>query len=764
MMHPYVQRQLRRHSATPMPDALQPILTSVSALLHDVDRERELGAAAMTELSRELESRYEHMQQSEQRYRLLFDQSPMAMFAVTRDDRRIIAWNHAAETTFGHAEKDVLNTPIESLELFGSGRCLLAPMLAPMLTPILAPGVSLPESGVPMEATMHTRDGRALDAEVVFHTVVLKEHEAVIVHVRDVTVERASVRARAESEARFRAFFDYAGIAIHVLSFDGIILEANPASQELLGYSPSEVVGRPAVSLSPEEDIETGQELGRELRTGLRDSVTIERRFFHKEGHIVWGQLTVSRVTHGGEARMIGMIQDITERKRMEGQLLKQAFQDDLTGLANRVLFRDRLRHALDRRSRGDTSVAVILLDLDGFKRVNDSLGHAAGDELLQIVGRRIASTVRAGETVARLGGDEFSVVIESIEQGDDPEVLAERLLMLLRMPMRIGGREVVVGVSIGIAIADPADDEETVLRNADTAMYAAKSSGKACVRRFDPTMHRDAMEWLELESDLRLGVDRHEFFLEFQPLVRIESGRVKGFEALIRWQHPKRGYVVPGLFVPIAEETGMIVPIGRWVLMEACMQAAGWTHAGGEPPSVSVNVAAKQLDGGTLIEDTRAALQLSGLDPRRLILEITESDVMRTPELALEKLNALKALGIKLAIDDFGTGYSSLSHLQYFPVDELKIDRSFVSRIEDGDREAAFVRTIVSLAKSLKVEVVAEGIEEPGQHRFLRSIGCDFGQGYLYSRPLPASGVAAFVEQSTQVIPMLATSTNPLA
>jgi diguanylate cyclase (GGDEF)-like protein/PAS domain S-box-containing protein len=756
MMHPYVLRQLRRHGTIDIPSALQPILKSVSALLHDVDRERELGAAAMSELSRELESRYERMQQSEQRYRLLFDESPMAMFAVTRGDRRIIAWNHAAETTFGYVEKAVLDQPIDSLKLFGDNGCLL--------TPILAPNVPLPESGAPMEATMHARDGRMLEAEIMFHTVVLQEHEAVILHVRDVTVERASIRARAESEARFRAFFEYAGIAIHVLSFEGIILESNPASQDLLGYSPADVVGRAAVSLSPDEDIEAGRELGLELRSGKRDSVTVERRFFHKEGHIVWGQLTVSRVTHGGEARMIGMIQDITERKRMEGQLLKQAFQDDLTGLANRVLFRDRLRHALERRSRGGSRVAVILLDLDGFKRVNDSLGHAVGDELLQIVGRRIASAVRTGETVARLGGDEFSVVIEAIEQGDDPELLAERLLMLLRMPMRISGREVVVGVSIGIAIADPSDDEETVLRNADTAMYAAKSSGKACVRRFDPSMHRDAMEWLELESDLRMGVDRNEFFLEFQPLMRLESGRVKGFEALIRWQHPKRGYVVPGLFLPIAEETGMIVSVGRWVLKEACIQAARWTRYSAEPPSVSVNVAAKQLDSETVIEDVRSALQVSGLDPRRLILEITESDVMRSPELALEKLNALKLLGVKLAIDDFGTGYSSLSHLQYFPVDELKIDRSFVSRIEEGEREAAFVRTIISLAKSMNVEVVAEGIEHPGQQQFLQSVGCDFGQGYLYSRPLAANAIEDFVTQSKQVLPLRALTAKKFA
>ncbi|WP_373065289.1 putative bifunctional diguanylate cyclase/phosphodiesterase [Gemmatimonas sp.] len=752
-MHPYVLRQLRRHGATEMSDALRPILTSVSALLHDVDRERELSAAAMMELSRELESRYEGMQQSEQRYRLLFAESPMAMFAITRDDRRIIAWNHAAETTFGHVEKDVLNLPVERLELFGAAYC--------QLTPMIAANVPLPKCGVPTEATMYTLNGRELDAEVMFHTVVLKEHDAVIVHVRDVTVERASIRARAESEARFRAFFESAGIAIHVLSFDGIILEANPASQDLLGYPPSEVVGRPAVSLSPEEDIESGRELGQELRTGMRDSVTVERRFFHKEGHIVWGQLTVSRVTHGVDACMIGMIQDITQRKSMEGQLIKQAFQDDLTGLANRALFRDRLRLALDRRSRANSRVAVLVLDLDGFKRVNDSLGHAVGDELLQIVGRRIASTVRSGETVARLGGDEFSVVLDAFEQTDDPDKLAERLLRLLRMPMRIGGREVVVGVSIGIAIADPTDDEETLLRNADTAMYAAKSSGKACVRRFDPAMRREAMEWLELESDLRMGVDRHEFFLLFQPLIRIDSGRVKGFEALIRWQHPERGDVRPGLFIPIAEETGLIIPIGRWVLMEACMQAARWTQFSDEAPSVSVNVAAKQLDADTLIEDTLAALQISKLDPRRLILEITESDIMRTPELALEKLKALKALGVKLAIDDFGTGYSSLSHLQYFPVDELKIDRSFVARIRDGDRESAFVRTIVSLAKSMNVDVVAEGVEEAEQQQFLYSIGCDFGQGYLYSRPLPANEVEAFVTHSALVLPMLAASTK---
>jgi diguanylate cyclase (GGDEF)-like protein/PAS domain S-box-containing protein len=629
-VHPYLLRQLRRHfGEAPPPTALTPVLEAVSTLLDDVDREREVGAAAMSELSRELQQRYERLQQS---------------------------------------------------------------------------------------------------------------------------------------EARFRAFFEYAGLAIHVLSLEGLIIDANPASRDLLGYEPHELVGRSATSLSPEEDVEATRELGRELREGVRDTVTVERRFFHKDGHLVWGQLTVSVVHHGGERRMIGMIQDITERKRMEGQLLRQAFQDELTGLANRVLFRDRLRHALDRRDRHACRVAVILLDIDGFKRVNDSLGHAVGDELLQIVGRRIASTVRTGETVARLGGDEFAVVIEEIGDRDDPQVLADRLLMLLRMPMRVGGREVVVGVSIGIAIAEATDDEDTVLRNADTAMYAAKASGKACVRRFDPSMHRDAMEWLELESDVRLAIDRRELRLEFQPLVRIDSGRVKGFEALVRWQHPARGYVTPGVFLPIAEETGLIVPLGRWVLLEACLQATQWTTAGDEPPSVSVNLAAKQLDSELLVDDVRAALEASGLDPARLILEITESDVVREPDVVLAKLNALKALGVRLAIDDFGTGYSSLSHLQFFPVDELKIDRSFIHRIANGDREAAFVRTIVSLAKSLEVEVVAEGIEEPAQLQYLRTVGCDIGQGYLFSRPLRPEDIKTFVTENQRSRPLRVATPRRLA
>ncbi len=748
MLHPFVQRQLRRHLAGQVPvETLTPVLQSVSDLLSDVDRERDLNTAAMDALSRELEERYQRIEQSEKRYRMLFDESPLAVFAVDALDRSVRAWNKQAERLFGWSADEALHRHVDLLDLRG-------PRTIEM-SPIVDRSTELPPEGLTQELPMFTRDGRRLEIELTIHKIEIDGRPAYLSHARDLTAERESQRAQAETEARFRAFFDYAGIAIHVLSFEGVILEANPASQHLLGWTAEELVGRSAITLSPDEDVESTRDLARELRSGARDSVEVDRRFFHKDGHLVWGRLTVSRVSIGSSTRLIGMIQDITDRKRMESELVKQAFQDELTGLANRALFRDRLRHALERRGRGGTQVAVILLDLDGFKRVNDSLGHAVGDELLQIVARRIASTVRVGETVARLGGDEFAVVIEVVEHSDEPIVLAERLLTLLRMPMRIRGREVVVGVSIGVALAQGEEDEESVLRNADVAMYAAKTSGRACVKQFDPSMHVEAMAWMELESDLRLAIDRHEFLLEFQPLVQITTGQVQGFEALVRWAHPTKGVISPAQFLNIAEETGMIVSIGRWVLQEACIQAARWNRLGLEALSISVNVAAKQLDADTMLDDVRTALQISGLDPRRLILEITESEVMSDLDEALRKLNALKTLGVRLAIDDFGTGYSSLSQLQFFPVDELKIDRSFVSRIEQGDREAAFVRTIVSLAKSLSMEVVAEGVETDDQQQFLHGIGCDLGQGYLYSRPIGASDVERFVEDARHVRPL---------
>ena len=564
---------------------------------------------------------------------------------------------------------------------------------------------------------------------------------------------RDSERSERESTARFQAFFDYAGIAIQVLTVDGLITHANPACRDIFGYTPDEMVGRNIASFLAGDAESAIDAACVDLLTMSRESVTLEQRFEHKDGTIVWGQLTVARVLASGESRLMVMLQDVTERKRMEEELVRRAFQDDLTGLANRALFHDRLRHALERRSRTRTrtTVAVLLLDLDGFKRVNDSLGHAAGDQLLRAVASRISSTVRSGETVARLGGDEFAIVIEAVQTTEEVQLLAERLLRIISKPVIVVDREVVVNVSIGIALAQSGDEGDAVLRNADVAMYSAKNAGKQCARLFDSSMLERAQSWLELEQDLRRAVERMEFELLFQPMMDLREGTLLGFEALLRWRHPKRGLVAPAEFLAVAEETGVIVPIGRWALREACCYAAGWADRAGVTPSISVNLAPRQIDDPHLYDDVQAALTASGLDPKLLILEISESQMIRAPDTSHATLQAIRALGVRIAVDDFGTGYSSLSHLQFFPVDELKIDSTFVSRMDEGDREASFVRTMLALANSLGVNVVAEGIEREAQQVLLTALGCSSGQGFLFSRPLAINDALNYIATHEQ-------------
>ena len=562
---------------------------------------------------------------------------------------------------------------------------------------------------------------------------------------------RDSERSERESTARFQAFFDYAGIAIQVLTVDGLITHANPACRDIFGYTPDEMVGRNIASFLAGDDESAITAACIDLLTLSRESVTLEQRFEHKDGTIVWGQLTVARVLASGESRLMVMLQDVTERKRMEEELVRRAFQDDLTGLANRALFHDRLRHALERRSRTRTTVAVLLLDLDGFKRVNDSLGHAAGDQLLRAVASRISSTVRSGETVARLGGDEFAIVIEAVQTTEEVQLLAERLLRIISKPVIVVDREVVVNVSIGIALAQSGDEGDAVLRNADVAMYSAKNAGKQCSRLFDSSMLERAQSWLELEQDLRRAVERMEFELLFQPMMDLREGTLLGFEALLRWRHPTRGLVAPAEFLAVAEETGVIVPIGRWALREACCYAAGWADRAGVTPSISVNLAPRQIDDPHLYDDVQTALTASGLDPKLLILEISESQMIRAPDTSHATLQAIRALGVRIAVDDFGTGYSSLSHLQFFPVDELKIDSTFVSRMDEGDREASFVRTMLALANSLGVNVVAEGIEREAQQVLLTALGCSSGQGFLFSRPLAINDVLNYIATHEQ-------------
>ncbi|HEY0928456.1 MAG TPA: EAL domain-containing protein [Gemmatimonas sp.] len=740
-MHQTILRQIRRLRDQETPSVgVQAVLEAASRALYDLERDRDVASRTMDELSRELEDRLEAMRQSELRYRTLFDMSPYPSVLLRRADRMILGWNAAAARAFGWERLEVIHRAFDTLGIC-AGSCPLGKAVT---------GKGSIDPHMVQRATLNTRSGGFIEVEAQAMVMMLNDGESVLLILRDVTALHEAERSARESAARFSAFFDHAGIAVQLLTLDGTITEANPACREILGYGAEELTGHPITALLDHTDTDAFPEACAEVTSGIRDSVAVELPFVHRNGSRVWAQVTLARVHRDDGTRLMAMLQDVTGRKRMELQLERQAFRDDLTGLANRVLFRDRLQHALERRSRTRSDVAVLLLDLDGFKRVNDSLGHAAGDELLRIIGQRIAACVRVGETVARLGGDEFAIVIESMQSPGEPQQLAERLLQAVAMPAQISSREVVVNVSIGIAIAQPAEDGEAVLRDADTAMYAAKGVGKQCIRTFDPSMHANALTRMELEQDLRRALANKEFVLHFQPLVHLNSGILRGFEALVRWNHPQRGMVSPGDFLAVAEETGLIVPIGRWVLYEACARAASWvTEPGGDGPLVSVNLAARQVDHPDLLDDVRRTLKETKLAPHRLMLEITESEVMRNPEVARGRLQALRELGIRVAIDDFGTGYSSLSHLQYFPVDELKIDQSFVARLDRGEREVSFVRTMVALAHSLDVEVVAEGIELTSQSETLERLGCHTGQGYLFGRPLDAMALQAYLARS---------------
>jgi diguanylate cyclase (GGDEF)-like protein len=433
------------------------------------------------------------------------------------------------------------------------------------------------------------------------------------------------------------------------------------------------------------------------------------------------------------------------ENRALETKLVYQAFHDSLTGLANRALFRDRAEHALARSSRGER-VAVLLLDLDDFKGVNDTLGHGEGDKLLEIVADRLRKATRGCDTIARIGGDEFAVLLEGVPTLDDAIQVVDRITEALSPPIALQGREVTVGASIGVAHARGEENVDELLRNADVAMYRAKDEGKGGHAVFEPGMYAALLERLELASDLGNALERGELHVLYQPIVELDSGCLTGVEALVRWHHPTHDMSSPKTFIPLAEETGLIVPIGRWVLGEACRQGRRWQLSGGRPLTVSVNVSARQLVDPEFARDVAAALAESQFPAERLILEITESTLMADSPEALDRLHELKALGVRLAIDDFGTGYCSLSYLQRFPLDILKIDKGFIAQMATNGNDAALASTIVALAATLKLFTVAEGVEDAAQRQQLLALGCDHGQGFLFARPVPASAIADLV------------------
>jgi diguanylate cyclase (GGDEF)-like protein/PAS domain S-box-containing protein len=522
------------------------------------------------------------------------------------------------------------------------------------------------------------------------------------------------------------------------------IVYFSPRWKAMLGYEEGEIGDRPEEWFDRihDADRERVKEEIAAHQKGLTPHFESEHRVLHKDGSVRWmlSRGVAVHDTSGNTLRMAGSQTDITEGK----------VSDPLTGLPNRLLFIDRVGRLIKHlKRRKNHMFAVLFMDLDGFKMINDSMGHLIGDQLLLGVAKRLGKCLRSTDTVARLGGDEFTVLLDDIKDPSDAKGAADRLMKALASPFLLGGKEVFTSVSIGIALSNPGYEQpEDILRDADTAMYRAKSLGKARYEVFDADMRAGMMARLQLEMDLRGAVERGEFRNFYQPIVALDSGEIVGFEALSRWQHPTRGLVGPNEFIPVAEETGLIRELGWRNLREACRQISEW-RAGSianRHLTISVNLSAKQFSQPNLVEDIRKLLLELALPSEALKLEITESTVMADPSVAVEMLQQMKSLGIRLAIDDFGTGYSSLSYLHRFPLDTLKIDRSFISGMGDEGEGMEIARTILPMANSLRLDVVAEGVETVQQVALLQSLQCKYGQGYYFSRPLSAEGTAALL------------------
>ena len=654
------------------------------------------------------------------------------IIAVVDDERRLTYASPAAERLFGRRVPPLLGTdPFAFLHPEDRDR-----VLGKFFESIDRPGET-----DRVEARVLHDDGSWRTLEI--DGTNMLDDPAIggfVVTCRDITDRQHAEAELREAKERFRSAFDHAPIGMALIAPGGHCFQANRAFAQMLGRAEDDLLGVAVAALTDPSDRDDVIGTMQRAISGASTSYRLEQRFIHADGRPVW-------VTHSGSVvrgltgeplYFVCQIEDVTERRARGELIAHQAIHDPLTGLPNRLLFVDRLRRALA-ESDAERRVAVLFLDLDHFKVVNDGLGHTSGDRLLVALADRLRAAIRPNDTVARFGGDEFTVLCTAVPNENVAQELARRMTDAVAMPITLADGEVFVTASVGIALSGgELETPETLLRNADAAMYRAKEQGRARAEVFESDAHDRAVRHLRTGNELHRALERGELRLHYQPIMNLETGDISGFEALLRWEHPQRGLVRPDDFVGLAEETGLVVPIGSWALEEACRQASIW-HEAGSDISISVNLSPRQLAEPGLPDDVARVLHATGINPESLWLEITENTLMRDAETAVRTLGSLRSLGVHLAVDDFGTGYSSMSYLKRFPVQALKVDRTFVDGLGREPEDTVICTAVVSLAHALGLRAIAEGVEIPEQLAELRTLGCELAQGYLFAKPAPA-------------------------
>ncbi|HUH64604.1 MAG TPA: EAL domain-containing protein [Terracidiphilus sp.] len=743
----FIEKLLAKHELTNFEHRLRRCDGSTVTVLNNAclvagDGAEPVIEGTVTDIS-QLREAEEALRASETQYRILFEKNPIPMWVFDRKSLRFLAVNAAAVQQYGYSEQEFLDRTVVDIHPEEAVSGLLQRIAGH------EDGLERPGLG-----KHRKKDGTVIDVELVCDDLDFRGHEGMLVAINDLTPRNKAQEAARNAEAKYRAIFDNAVIGIFQHAPDGRPVSINRAFAAMHGYgSPEELMAEitnvaAQLFVDPPRMMEVAEASAAQ---GVVRGAEVE--LYRKDRSRFWVRVNLRAVRDptGNIALFEGTAEDISDRKAAEAQVEYLAYFDALTGLPNRTLLKDRLENALAAARRRNELVALLFLDLDRFKIVNDSLGHSIGDLMLKDVAERLKACVRKQDTVARVGGDEFVVVLSSVKDSTDAAAAAQRIIEAMATRFEIQDYSLSATCSLGISVfPQNGADGEALLKFADQAMYSAKENGRNHFRFFTDDLDRRAVDRLNLENDLRRALERNEFFLVYQPKMKLANGEFTGFEALIRWQHPERGLVPPDRFIPIAENSGLILPIGEWALRTACRQARNWQCQGAPAVPVAVNVSAVQFRQDGFCDLIQQALLDTGLAPQFLELELTESVLLSTADAPHSILGKLKEMGVKLAIDDFGTGYSNLGYLRRFKVDRLKIDRSFTRDIAANREDASIASGMISLAKSLNLTVVAEGIENEPQLAFLREHGCDEIQGFYVCRPLPADRVVAALKSAS--------------